>query len=113
MPMRGRPGGGPGRGMGQTVEHAENVGSTLARLLQYFKKSKKLLVGLMIAVVCVTLAGLLAPSLQGKAIDSIKDRAWEMLSTCAITLLIVYLFNVVFTLSQSLLAARLSQSIVR
>ena len=113
MPMRGRPGGGPGRGMGQAVEHAENVGGTLARLLQYFKKSKKLLVLLMIAVVCVTLAGLIAPSLQGRAIDSIKDRAWETLSTCAISLLIVYLFNIVFTLSQSLLAARLSQSIVK
>ena len=37
--FRGRPGG-PGRGMGQTVEHAENVGSTLARLLQYFKNRK-------------------------------------------------------------------------
>ena len=37
--FRGRPGG-PGRGMGQTVEHAENVGATLKRLLKYFKKSK-------------------------------------------------------------------------
>ena len=110
--FRGRPGG-PGRGMGQTVEHAENVGVTLKRLLQYFKKANTLLVGLLLAVVCVTLASLLAPSLQGGAIDAIKDRAWDTLSTCVITLLIVYLFNVLFTLSQSLLAARLSQSIVK
>ena len=110
--FRGRPGG-PGRGMGQTVEHAENVGSTLARLLQYFKKASKLLAGLLVAVVFVTLGSLLAPSLQGNAIDAIKDRAWDALSTCVITLLIVYLFNVLFTLSQSLLAARLSQSIVK
>ena len=111
--FRGRPGGGPGRGMGQTVEHAENVGGTLSRLLQYFKKAKKLLIMLLISVVCVTVAGLLAPSLQGSAIDAIKDKAWEALSSCVITLLAVYLVNILFTLAQSLLAARLSQSIVK
>ena len=42
MGFRGRPGGGPGRGMGQAVEHAENVGGTLTRLLQYFKLALKL-----------------------------------------------------------------------
>lgn len=111
--FRGRPGGGPGRGMGQAVEHAENVSGTLVRLLKYFKKEKKLLVALLISVVCVTLAGLLAPSLQGNAIDSIKDKAWEVLRSCVIWLLLVYLVNVVFALAQSLLAARLSQSIVK
>jgi len=110
--FRGRPGG-PGRGMGQTVEHAENVGATLKRLLKYFKKSKKLLILLLISVVFVTVAGLFAPALQGKAIDTIKDRAWDTLTTCVIFLLAVYLVNILFTLSQSLLAARLSQSIVK
>jgi len=109
--FRGRPGG--PRGMAQTVEHAENVGGTLNRLLQYFKQAKKLLILLMIAVVCVTLMGLLAPSLQGGAIDAIKDKDWQTLYSCVGMLLVVYLFNVGFTLSQSLLAARLSQSIVR
>lgn len=111
--FRGRPGGGPGRNMGQTVEKAENIKGTLARLLQYFQKAKKLLVMLLTAVVGVTLAGLFAPSLQGKAIDSIADKAWDTLSTCVIVLLIIYLANVLFTLAQSLLAARLSQSIVK
>ena len=106
-------GGGPGRRMAQTVEHAENTGGTLTRLLQYFKHSKKLLICLMISVICVTLAGLFAPSLQGNAIDAIKDKTWDALSRCVISLLAVYLVNVVFTLAQSLLSARLSQSIVR
>ena len=110
--FRGRPGG-PGRGMGQTVEHAENVAGTLTRLLQYFKKAKKLLIMLLISVVCVTVAGLLAPALQGSSIDAIEERAWEELAECVISLLLVYLVNVLFTLSQSLLAARLSQSIVK
>ena len=110
--FRGRPGG-PGRGMGQTVEKAENVKGTLVRLLQYFQKAKKLLVMLLVSVVGVTLAGLFAPSLQGTAIDSIAEKDWDVLSTCVIVLLVVYLANVLFTLAQSLLAARLSQSIVK
>lgn len=110
--FRGRPGG-PGRGMGQTVEKAENIKGTLARLLQYFQKAKKLLVLLLVSVVGVTLAGLFAPSLQGTAIDSIAEKEWDTLRTCVIVLLVVYLANVLFTLAQSLLAARLSQSIVK
>ena len=111
--FRGRPGGPPGRAMGQTVEKAENVKSTIIRLLQYFKKSKKLLVLLLSSVVCVTLAGLFAPSLQGQAIDSIAEKNWNTLYICVGVLLVVYIANVLFTLSQSLLAARLSQSIVK
>lgn len=110
--FRGRPGG-PGRGMGQAVEHAANKKGTLGRLLQYFRQVQRLLIGLLIAVVCVTVAGLLAPSLQGSAIDAIKDRTWNRLSTCVIWLLLVYLGNVLFSLAQSLLAARLSQGITR
>lgn len=107
--FRGRPRG----GMGQKVEHAENVHGTLTRLMRYFAHAKKLLVGLLISVVCVTLAGLAAPSLQGSAIDAIKDKAWDTLRECVIILLAVYLVNILFTLAQSLLAARLSQNIVR
>lgn len=110
--FRGRPGGG-GRNLGQTVEHAEDVKGTLLRLLQYFQKEKKLLVLLLTAVVCVTLAGLVAPTLQGRAIDSIAERQWKTLYVCVGVLLGVYLVNVVSTLCQSLMAARLSQSIVR
>lgn len=111
--FRGRPGGGPGRGMGQTVEKAENIKGTLVRLLKYFQKAKKLLVMLLVSVVGVTLAGLFAPSLQGSAIDFIAEKEWDDLYTCVIVLLAVYLANVLFTLAQSLLAARLSQNIVK
>lgn len=109
--FRGKPGG-PGRNMGQTVEHAENVKGTLVRLLWYFQKEKKLLVMLMAAVVCVTLTGLFAPSLQGQAIDSIAEKRWDTLYHCVIVLLIVYLVSVLSTLVQSLMAAKLSQNIV-
>ncbi len=110
--FRGRPGG-PARGMGQTVEHAANVSGTLIRLMAYFRRSGRLLVSLLVSVVCVTAASLLIPSLQGSAIDHIAAKAWDALRVCVVTLLIVYLINGLFTLAQSLLSARLSQSITR
>lgn len=109
--FRGRPGG--PRGMAQTVEHASDKKGTLRRLLQYFRRESKLLLFLLLAVICVTLAGLFAPSLQGNAIDAIKEKEWNRLSYTVIFLLIVYLANVLFTLAQSLLAARLSQNITQ
>ena len=105
--------GGPGARMGQAVEKAGDVKHTLLRLLKYFGKTKKLLILLMVAVICITLASLVAPSLQGNAIDYIKNRTWEPFTSCVVWLLIVYVFNVVFSLARSLLATRLSQAIVK
>ena len=110
--FRQRPGG-PGRGLGQTVEKAENVKGTIARLLVYFSKTKKLLLKLLISVVFVTLVALLAPALQGKAIDYITYHEWSNLYKCAALLLVTYLANIVFGLIQTLTAAKLSQSIVK
>lgn len=108
--FRGR--GGP-RGMGQAVEKPANAAKTLTRLLKYFKGNKKLLFSLMAAVVLVTLAALFAPALQGDAIDFIATSDWNSLYSCLILLGIVYIANIGFSLAQSLLSARLSQSIVK
>ena len=105
----GRPG--PGRSMGQKVEHAENVGSTLSRLMHYFKQEKKLLLSLLLCVVGVTLAGLIAPSIQGEAIDSIKNNVWKALSYCILALLLIYPVHSLLSLGQARLAAKLSQRI--
>lgn len=110
--FRGRPGG-PGRNMGASVEHASDLKGTLGRLMQYFRLANKLLIFLLIAVVFVTLASLLTPSLQGNAIDAIKDKNWDSLSSCVAFLLVVYIANALFTLAQSLLAANLSQNITK
>ncbi len=109
----GRPGPGPGRGMGAETQKADNVKGTLVRLLRYFARSKKLILGMVAAVVAVTLLSLAAPSLQGKAIDAIEDKTWQLLTATAMTLLGVFVVNALATLAQSLLAARLSQNIVR
>ncbi|MBQ8614885.1 MAG: ABC transporter ATP-binding protein [Ruminiclostridium sp.] len=99
--------------MGQTVEKAENVKGTLSRLFRYFEKARKLLFPLIISVIFVTIAAILAPMLQGTAIDHIEQRQWNKLYTSLILLGIVYLCNIAFGLAQSLLAAKLSQFIVK
>ncbi len=107
----GRGPGGPGR-FGE-VEKAENVKDTAKRLLHYFSAAKKQLAGLIAAVVAVTLLSLAAPAMQGSAIDCIKDHDWPLLYRSACFLLGIFIMNVGANLAQSLLAARLSQSIVR
>ena len=99
--------------IGQAVEKPADAKKTLARLLKYFGKAKRLLVPLLVSVVFVTLAALIAPALQGEAIDLISNAKWSKLYKCLVLLGIVYICNVGFTLMQSLLAAKLSQFIVR
>ena len=108
-----RPGRGPGRGPGAETEKADNIKDTASRLLRYFSAAKKQLTGLIAAVIAVTLLSLAAPAMQGSAIDSIKAHDWPMLYRYAMLLLGIFVVNVGVNLAQSLLAARLSQSIVR
>ena len=113
MNFRRGPGGGGPRGMAQAVEKPADAKKTVSRLLVYFGKAKRLMLGLVVAVICVTLVALAAPSLQGEAIDLIKEHQWPELYTCVKLLLCAYLANILFGLAQSLLAANLSQSIVK
>lgn len=98
--------------MGQAIEKPKNTRGTLNKLLRHFVQSKALLLGLMAAVFLETLTSLISPSLQGQVIDSIKDRSWQWFQILLICLLISFSLNVLFTLSQGILAARLSQNIV-
>ena len=106
-------GGMRGRGMGQAVEKPKSAGKTLARLVTYFGKAKNMLVILFVSVVLVTISALLAPTVQGEAIDFITEHEWNSLYISLIILGAVYICNILFSLLQSLYAARLSQFIVR
>ncbi|MCD7724340.1 MAG: ABC transporter ATP-binding protein/permease [Clostridiales bacterium] len=99
--------------MGQTVENPQNAKETLGRLLRYFVQSQRLLIGLLAAVAAVTVTSLLAPALQGRVIDAIKDRSWQEFRVLLAVLAVTFLLNGICSLAQSLLSARLSQSIVR
>lgn len=98
--------------MGQAVEKPKDSKGTVKKLLNYFVQSKKLFLGLMAMVVLVTVTSLASPALQGLAIDAMKDGRWKWFCILLLWLLLSFLLNVLFTLAQGILAARLSQSIV-
>lgn len=108
-PGQGR---GPG-GMAQMIEKPKDVKKTLLTLSRYFKRSSHLIIMLIIVVISVTITSLVTPAIQGSAIDSIKDKNWNILYTLLVWLAISYGLNVMFGLFQSLISARLSQRIVR
>lgn len=95
------------------VEHAENFRATLKRIVKYFAHEKILLILMLIVVIFGTLCGVYAPSLQSNAIDIISSETSENFIFTLIFMLIVYLLYSVCQLFQSLLSAKLSQSIVK
>lgn len=125
---------GPGRGgppgrPGQVFEKPKAGKATIRRLIKYFSSEKALLILLIVAVLAVTLASLAAPTLQGNAVDIIKEMfdlnasgspdndliaaEWEKLCVTLAIMLGIYLVNIGFSLAQSLFSAHLSQRIVR
>lgn len=124
-PGRGGP---PGR-PGQVFEKPKAGKATVGRLIKYFGREKMLLIFLIAAVLAVTVASLIAPMLQGNAVDIIKeifdlnaagspDRdliaiSWEKLCATIAIMLGIYLLSAGFSLAQSLFSAHLSQRIVR
>ncbi len=112
QPMMRRGPIGPGA-MGRAIEKPKNTGRTIRRLLGYFSTETKLLIPLIIAVIAVTVTSLIAPSMQGQAIDSIDFKEWDDLFVILTALLVVYMAGVACTLAQMLLSAHLSQRIVR
>ena len=99
--------------MGQAVEKPKDSKTTVYRLIGYFGSEKKLLTLLIISVLLVTITSLIAPAMQGNAIDLIAMHSWSSLYRLLVSLLIVYLIHVGCMLSQTLLSAHLSQRIVK
>ncbi len=105
--------GAPHQIFSQQIEKPKQAKQTLRRLAHYFAQEKWFMVILVFAVIIVTLASLLAPSLQGKAIDAITKHSWDQLPQLIVFLLITYLISAICTLGQTLSAAHFSQRIVR
>lgn len=95
------------------VEHAENAGMTLKRILTYFAHEKRMVAAMLAVVIFGTLCGIYAPSLQSNAIDMIAGTKDGRLSNTLILMLVVYLFYSGCQLLQGLISARLSQKIVK
>lgn len=95
------------------VEHAENVGTTLKRIITYFAQEKTMVISMLMIVIFGTLCGVYAPSLQSNAIDIIAGTREDSLFLTLIFMLIVYLFYSGSQLLQNLFSAKISQSIVK
>lgn len=95
------------------VEHAQNVGATLKRIVAYFAKEKALVVGMIAIVLAGTLCGVYAPSLQSGAIDIIAGEKTGNLIKSIVLMLFVYLIYSASQLLQGLLSAKISQRLVK
>ena len=73
------------------VQHAQDVKTTLKRIVSYFVKERRLVLCMLAAVVFGTLCGVCAPSLQSKAIDIIAGSRSGSLIKMLLLMLSVYL----------------------
>ncbi|MBQ8093656.1 MAG: ABC transporter ATP-binding protein [Clostridia bacterium] len=94
------------------VEHAENVGGTLKRILSYFVKERGMVLAMLSVVIFGTLCGVYAPSLQSRSIDIIAGSRSDYLPASLALMLCVYLVYSGCQLLQGLLSARISQRLV-
>ena len=108
------PGIGPRRGnMFAETEYARDIGWTLKRIGLYFVKEKKLIIGILAAVLGGTLAGIYAPMLQSNAVDIIAGQRDGDLKTTIFCMLATYLIISLMRLLQGVFSAKLSLRIVR
>lgn len=116
MGMRGPGGRGPGRNV--FVEKPKHGKETLKRLVQYIGSSKYLVLGMLAVMLAVTLLQLIAPSLQGQAINAMTVEGalsvdmLEVMRTLAL-LAVVYLLTAVMQYFQGICSVSLSQATVR
>lgn len=95
------------------VQHAENVGATLKRIVIYFIHEKTMVIGLLAIVIFGTLCGVYAPSLQSNAIDIIAGTRTDSFSKTLTLMVITYLLYSGSQLLKNLASAKLSQRIVK
>ena len=95
------------------VEHAENIGATMKRIILYFIQEKVVVASLLVVVILGTIFGIYAPSLQSNAIDIIAGEREGHLIYTLLFMLIMYLLFSFSGLIQGLLSARLSQNVVK
>lgn len=94
------------------VQHAEDAGAALKKIAAYFAREKAMAAGMLAVVVCGTLCGVIAPSLQSTAIDILAGTQTGQFLRTLLLMLAVYLLYSLSQLFQGLVSAKLSQRIV-
>lgn len=95
------------------VEHAQNAGESLKRIIRYFIYEKKMVMGMLAVVIFGTLCGVYAPSLQSNAVDIIAGSREGSLSHTLLLMIAAYLIYSCCQLLQNLVSGYLSQRIVK
>ncbi len=106
------PGGRHGNRFAET-EYAKDFSWTMKRIGSYFAKEKKLIFGMLAAVLGSTLFGIYAPMLQSNAVDIIAGQRSGDLKTTILFMLGTYLLMSLLRLAQGVFSARLSLRIVK
>ncbi|MBQ9319240.1 MAG: ABC transporter ATP-binding protein [Acidaminococcaceae bacterium] len=106
------PGGRHGNRFAET-EYAKDFSWTVKRIGSYFAKEKKLIIGMLAAVLGSTLFGIYAPMLQSNAVDIIAGQRSGDLKTTILFMLGTYLLMSLLRLAQGVFSARLSLRIVK
>ncbi len=121
IPLGGRrgPGGGGPMAARMNAEKPKHTKATLGRLLQYIGRSKMVLIALIAIMLCVTVADLLGPFFQAKAIDTISIKNGKLtvnrtaMAGYLVCMAVIALISATLSLFQGVLSARLAQHTVR
>ncbi len=95
------------------AEHAQNAGAALGRIVKYFAREKSMVFVMLLVVILGTVCGVLAPSLQSRAIDIIAGTEEGDFFRILAGMFALYLLYSAAGLVQGIISARLSQRIVR
>ncbi|MCD8218036.1 MAG: ABC transporter ATP-binding protein/permease [Clostridiales bacterium] len=95
------------------AEHAQNAGAALGRIVKYFAREKSMVFVMLLVVILGTVCGVLAPSLQSRAIDIIAGTKEGDFFHILAGMFVLYLLYSAAGLVQGIISARLSQRIVR
>lgn len=101
------------RGPHGPVEKPKNAKGTAKRLVSYFGTQKKLLILLILAVGLASALQVVAPVLQGKAIDALPQKDLPRLGKILEVLVLLYILQALCTLAETLTAAMLSQKVTQ
>lgn len=97
----------------QAVEKPKEGRKTFFRLIQYFGHEKKMIAGLLFAVVLMISAAVYAPVLQSRAIDKIVEGVFGRVPGILGLMILAYMIQGISGLVQRLLSSHLSQRLVK
>ncbi len=107
-------GGGPKNHMARVMgEKPKNSKATLSRLLKYIGSNKKYLFAIIAVITLSAILSIIAPMVQGKAIDEMDNTESKIFFSILLTLLGIYLTQSLSTYVQNISAAKLTQATVR